>query len=376
MQQLTYVRPGLLEWWDVPEPVIEADTDALVRPFIAARCDGDTFFLKHRLPKLLGVGACLHLVDSSFRHAKDNPFLGPFAYGHECVAEVVSCGPAVKQFQVGQKVVVPWAVSCGHCARCTSGLTSNCGSNSTRLGAYGFGPAFGRHGGMVSDSLRVANADFMLVAVPNEIDPLRLASASDNLSDAYRTVARHLTRDPGAPVLVVGGAAKSIGLYAAALAVALGSSQVDYLDRSGTRLDLAASLGANPVQLRKRSRWFQRGEPARAGGYPISVDASSTTSGLTYALRALAPGGFCTGVGFYLRRRTPVPLWGMYYNSSTLHVGLSQPRADLPGVIALVAQGRLQPERVLTCVADWEDAPKALLEPSTKVAVRRAPLRP
>jgi threonine dehydrogenase-like Zn-dependent dehydrogenase len=375
MRQLTYVRPGVLQWWDVPEPVLEADTDALVRPFIAGRCDGDMFFLKQRLPELLGWGACLHLVDASFRRAKDNPFLGPFAYGHECVAEVVSCGPAVKHFLVGQRVVVPWAVSCGHCAPCKAGLTSNCASNSTRLGAYGFGTAFGRHGGMVSDSLRVPNADFLLVAVPEGLDPIRLASASDNLSDAYRAVARHLQAKPGAPVLVVGGAAKSIGLYAAGCAVALGSSHVDYLDTSATRLGLAASLGANPVELRKRSRWFRRGEPVKAGGYPISVDASSTTSGLAYALRALAPGGFCTGVGFYLRSRTPLPLWGMYYSSATLHVGLSHPRADLPGVIDLVERGLVAPERVLTHVAAWNDAPTALLEPSTKLALRREPLR-
>jgi threonine dehydrogenase-like Zn-dependent dehydrogenase len=375
MRQLTYVRPGVLEWWEAPAPRLEADSDALVRPFVAARCDGDAFFLNHRFPELLRWGACLHLVDSSFRHSRANPFLGPFAYGHECVAEVVSCGPAVKRFKPGQRVVVPWALSCGHCPPCRRGLTSNCTSNSTRLGAYGFGAAFGQHGGMLSDGLRVPNADFMLVAVPEAVDPLRLASASDNLSDAYRTVAGPLSRNPGAAVLVVGGAAKSIGLYAAAFAVALGASQVDYLDTNAARLALAASVKARPVELRMRSRWFERGEPPQPGGYAISVDASSTTRGLTYALRALAPGGHCTGVGFYLRRGTPIPLWRMYLNSSTLHVGLSHPRADLPDVIALVERGVVAPEKVQTCVADWKDAPTALLEPSTKVVIRREPLR-
>ena len=44
MRQLTYIRPGVLEWWDVPQPRLEADTDALVRSFVAARCDGDGSF--------------------------------------------------------------------------------------------------------------------------------------------------------------------------------------------------------------------------------------------------------------------------------------------------------------------------------------------
>jgi len=87
---------------------------------------------------------------------------------------------------------------------------------------------------------------------------------------------RHLKKTPGAPVLIVGGAAKSIGLYAAAGAVAMGSSQVDYWDGSPTRLALASALGANSIELRKNTRWFRRGEPARSEGYPIAVDASST----------------------------------------------------------------------------------------------------
>jgi threonine dehydrogenase-like Zn-dependent dehydrogenase len=374
MRQLTYLRPGVLEWWDVREPQLEADTDALVRPFLAGRCDGDAFFLKHRTPTLLKWGACLHLVDSSFQNSKNNPFLGPFAYGHECVAEVVLPGSAVKRFKRGERVIVPWAISCGRCPPCKAGLTSNCASNSTRLAAYGFGAAFGRHGGMVSDSVRVPNADFMLVAVPDGVDPLRLASASDNLCDGYRTVASQLRRSPGAAVLIVGGAAKSIGLYAAATAVALGASRVDYVDKDAARLSLAAALGANPIELTGRSRWFKRGEPPIPSGYGATVDASSTTSGLSYALRVLAPGGVCTGVGFYLRHGTPLPLWAMYYRSATLHVGLSHPRADLPGVISLVERGALRAEKVLTCVADWNDAPKALLESSTKVVLRRDPL--
>ncbi len=158
------------------------------------------------------------------------------------------------------------------------------------------------------------------------------------------------------------------------MAVALGSTRVDYLDTSRRRLDIAASLGANPLELTKNAAWFRRGEPALRGGYPISIDASSTTAGLSYALNALAPGGNCTGVGFYLRRGTPLPLWKMYLKSASLHVGVAHPRADLPAVLALIQSGRFDPARVTTLVAPWEDAARALLERSTKVVIRREPL--
>jgi alcohol dehydrogenase len=214
----------------------------------------------------------------------------------------------------------------------------------------------------------------MLAGVPPGVNPLAIAIASDNLPDAYRAVAPGLEQWPKAPVLVFGGAARSIGLYAAALAVALGSERVDYLDTSRERLDLAQALGAHPIELRPRSRWFKKGEPALRGGYPISVVASSGVAGLTYALQALSPGGACTAVGFYMRRRTPLRLWRMFLNSSTLHVGISQPRRDLAKVLALLSARPIALERVVTVEAGWDDAPRAFLQDATKVVIRRPPL--
>jgi alcohol dehydrogenase len=377
MRELMFVKAGTLRWRDVAEPTLSCATDALVRPFIAARCDGDAFYLRHDVRKLLAAGAMLHVVDPGFRRAETDPFAGPFAYGHECVAEVLSCGGDVRDFAVGDVVIVPWAISCGHCSPCRAGLTTKCGPGRGEkpVAAFGFGRAFGAHGGMVSDVLRVPWADAMLVGVPQGLDPLALASASDNLCDGYRTVAHHLQRSPGAPVLVVGGGAKSVGLYAAGIAHALGSTHVDYLDTSRSRLEVAARLGANPIELPRKAAWFRAGKPLLAGGYPITVDASSTTAGLAYALAALAPGGVCTGIGFYVRHGTPLPLWNMYLKSATLHVGVAHARADLPALLALLQRGTFDPSIVTSLVAAWDDAPTALLERSTKVVLRREPLR-
>jgi threonine dehydrogenase-like Zn-dependent dehydrogenase len=376
MRELTFIKSGVLRWNDVAEPTLSCPTDVLVRPFIASRCDGDAFYLRHNFRKLLAAGAMLHLIDGEFRRAQSDPFAGPFAYGHECVAEILQCGSEVRNFSAGDVVIVPWAISCGQCSTCGAGLTAKCGParGERPVAAFGFGQAFGTNGGMVSDVLRVPWADSMLVAVPPAVDPLAVASASDNLCDGYRTVAHHLRRSPGAPVLVVGGGAKSIGLYAAGIAHALGSCRVDYVDTCPVRLQMASQLGANPVERAQSARWFRAGEPLLAGGYPIAVDASSTTSGLAYALAALAPGGTCTGVGFYVRQGTPLPLWNMYLKSATLHVGVANARADLPALLDLLQQGNFDPTIVTSLVAAWDDAPSALLERSTKVVLRREPL--
>lgn len=95
MRQLTYVKHRKLKWWDVPEPQLQTPQGALVRPFIAARCDGDSVFLRHDFRNLLRLGAALHLVDPAFATDRDDIFHGPFAYGHECVAEVTAVGEAV-----------------------------------------------------------------------------------------------------------------------------------------------------------------------------------------------------------------------------------------------------------------------------------------
>ena len=374
MRQLMYVGGQRLEWREADEPTLEAATDALVRPLAAARCDGDVPILLRSAGRKLRFGMALRQVDPAVAELfGDPPFQPPFAVGHECVAEVVARGEAVTGVAVGDVVVVPWAISCGACARCESGLTSKCAAaGPTYASAYGFGPALGRWGGMLSERVRVPHADHLLLRVPAGLEPASVASASDNIPDGWRAVAPALRLHPGAPVLVVGGSARSIGLYAAGIAVALGAERVDYLDHDRERLAIAESLGARALELPlKRRRWYEEHAPRRGGPYPISVDASSRADGLCFALRSLAPGGHCTSVGFHFSVGTRLPLMQMYGNCSTLHVGLSHARAHLPDVLALIASGKFSPARVTTRLAAWDDAHEAFLEPTTKVVVHR-----
>jgi alcohol dehydrogenase len=159
------------------------------------------------------------------------------------------------------------------------------------------------------------------------------------------------------------------------MAVALGASRVDYVDHDFERLRIAESLGARAVETRRGAAWFTRYAPRTRGEFRVAVEASSTGAGLRYALRSLSPGGVCTAVGFYFAARTGLPLMQMYANSTTLHVGVSHPRAHLPHVIDLVQRGAFDPLKVATLIADWDDAPDAFTTRTTKVIVRRAHFR-
>ncbi len=376
MRQLTYVRKGVLEWRDAREPALQSPKEAIVRPFVASRCDGDKLPLFNNVTSAMKLGLAIHYLDPLVRDLLgSDPFKGPFPFGHECVAEVTECGAEVWNVKRGDRVIVPWSISCGHCFNCDHDLTSKCtNSGDTLLAAYGFGSAMGPWGGAVSDRLRVPYADAMLVPVPAGVDPVAIASAGDNITDGWRTVAPHLQRYPGAPVLIAGGAAHSIGLYAAGIAAALGSSRVDYLDGSRARLEIAQSLGANPIQIQGGAGWYRKNAPRRSGPYLIGVDASASIAGLNFALRSLAPGGICTGVGYYFMRKAALPLMQMFANSSTLHIGVAHPRADLPRLLAFLQAGKFKPEKVTTLTANWDDAPRAFLERTTKVVVKRDPL--
>ena len=75
---LTFVKKGYLEWREVPAPRILAASDAIVRPIVASRCDGDAVFLFHDFSTALAAGAALHVIDPGVTSLGARPFRGPF----------------------------------------------------------------------------------------------------------------------------------------------------------------------------------------------------------------------------------------------------------------------------------------------------------
>jgi alcohol dehydrogenase len=373
MRELTYIRAGRLEWRERETPRLEEPGDAIVRPFIAGRCDGDTMPIHRRVSRAMQVGIRTGLIDPIVATICGHvPFQGPFAIGHECIAEVVAVGDDVT-LRPGQVVVVPWSVSCGSCCECRRGLTAKCSTTRAKtLAAYGFGPACGPWGGMVADALRVPFADHMLVPVPDGVDPLRVAAASDNLADAWRSVVPGLRRRPGGRVLILGGAAQSIGLYAAGLAVRHGAEVVDYIDDRPERLEIAEKLGARVHRVTKKRKRSHADIPRR--DYDVALEGTSSAAGVDVALRSLAPGGVCQPVGYYLSSDTRVPLMHMYANDATLRIGVSNVRPILPELLEFVATTGFPAEQVTTLTADWDDAPQAYTAHTTELVLHRPTL--
>src|SRR3954453_4807967 len=105
MRALTYAGPEALEWRGAPEPKIESDTEAIVRHVAVATCDIDDLIVSGQAP-----------------------FPAPFALGHEGVADVVDVGDSVTTVKPGDRVLVPFQLSCGTCLACRQSRTGNCES--------------------------------------------------------------------------------------------------------------------------------------------------------------------------------------------------------------------------------------------------------
>jgi alcohol dehydrogenase len=353
MRQWTFIAPGTFERREVPAPKIENGRQAIVRPLAVARCDLDLY---------IATGLA--------------PYPGPFAFGHEAVAEVVDAGEAAN-VQPGSRVVVPFQISCGTCVACGRGFTNSCTAVPMRS-AYGLKPTCGHEwGGALSDLMLVPFADHMLVKAPPNLDPVAIASAADNIPDGWRAVSEPLKQFPGANVLVVGGAAQSVGLYAAGAAVALKAGRVLYLDDDAGRRKAAAAMGATaePLNLGERvakPKPLQGASPlARLVGateqFEITVDASGDPKALSFVVASTAPNGICTSVAIYFGETTPMPLLRMYGKGIVFHTGRVQARPHLPAVLQACAEGHFHPEHVTARVVKFADAPDAMTDPSAKI---------
>ena len=328
MRELTYVARHTVAWREAPDPGLRSDQEAIVAPVAATSCDVDSMILAGR-----------GFIDP------------PFAIGHECVAKVVETGDAVTTVAPGDLVVVPWSINCGACDHCRAGLTAHC-TAVPHMAMYG-APIGGSWGGLFSDLVRVPWADAMLVPLPAGLDPVAMASASDNWSLSWRLVAPHLKNKPGARVLVV--ARGSIGLYVCDIARALGASDVLYVDPDPGHRKLAEAYGARTAETL---------EPVRHG-FDLAVEATGRVDQLALAVKSLAPEGICESAGNHFRPGE-LPLLDMYLTGVTLRIARDNVRNHIPDALDLARSGNVDPAKVVSHVLDWEQLPDALPEKHLK----------
>ncbi len=220
----------------VPDPVLKHPTDILVQVTSTAICGSD-----------------LHLFDGYMPEMKNGDVLG-----HEFMGKVIDIGSAVQHIKVGDRVVVPFCISCGECWFCQNGLTSCCdnsnpGAEKARklmghapAGLFGYSHLTGGYSGGQAEFVRVPWGDVNAFAVPDHLTDEQVLFLTDIFPTGYMA-AENCNIQQGDTVAVWG--CGPVGQFAIRSALMLGACRVIAIDNIPERLQMARDGGAETINF-------------------------------------------------------------------------------------------------------------------------------
>ncbi|MER6440207.1 MULTISPECIES: zinc-dependent alcohol dehydrogenase [unclassified Streptomyces] len=360
----------------VPEPVIEQPDDVIVRITSTGICGSD-----------------LHLYEVL------GPFLEPGdILGHESMGVVEEAGPDVDALAAGDRVVIPFNVSCGTCFMCSQGLHSQC--ETTQVHAYGSGAAFfgytklyGQVPGGQAEYLRVPFGNTLPIKVPDGPADDRFVFLSDVLPTAWQAV-EYAAIPPGGSVTVLG--LGPIGDMATRIAQQRGAGLVIGVDLVDERIERASAHGVKCLDLRRRKK--DLGDAVRAltdgrgtdsvidavgmeaHGNPMTKAAQWATgllpdalaqplmekagvdrlAALYAAIDLVRRGGTVSLSGVYAGAMDPMPMLRMFDKQLQFRMGQANVRRWVPDILPLLTdEDPLGVDTFATHHLPLEEAPQA-----------------
>jgi threonine dehydrogenase-like Zn-dependent dehydrogenase len=327
MKAVVYHGDGLVSVDEVPDPVLQASDDAVVRVRTAAICGSDLHILHGRVPGVF-EGATI---------------------GHEFVGDVVAVGEDVTRFALGDRVIGSFQISDGTCPRCSEGHFNLCPD----MGTLGYGVFVGDLGGAQAEYVRVPHADVNLLGQPHGVPDESAIWIGDVLTTGWYAAAQADVR-PGRDVLVVG--CGPVGLCAAMAVAHLGAGVI-VTDVVGRRLEIARELGWRTIDG-SRSDVSVALEGLTEGGRVASViESVGLPAALRTAIDCCEGGGTVSVIGVHTEFSVELPLMSMFTRALRLHFGGS---CNVQGVweesLAAVRRGVVDPSRLVTHVLPLDEA--------------------
>lgn len=314
---------------EVPDPVLQAPTDAIVRVTMACVCGSD-----------------LHPYHSMPAGDEGVPM------GHEFIGVVEQIGADVTGLAVGDLVISPFAFSDNTCDFCREGLHTSC----VHGGWYGAGGV----GGAQAEKIRVPQAAGTLVTIPSDVDETLLPSLL-TLSDVYLTGyhAAHMGRvGPSTTVTVIGDGA--VGLSAVLAAKHLGAQTIILMGRHTARTDLGRAFGATHVVAERGADGIAKVLEITGGeGTHVVLEAVGHMPAYEQAHAVVRSGGVVSRVGVPQYEDAPVGFGSLFGKNATLTGGPAPVRAYIEAAIPQVLSGEIDPGRVFDADLPLADVAEA-----------------
>jgi threonine dehydrogenase-like Zn-dependent dehydrogenase len=356
---------------DVPEPQILNPRDAIIKITTTAICGSD-----------------LHLYDGYIPTMMKGDILG-----HEFMGEVVETGSAVTNIKVGDRVVVPFTISCGRCFFCKRGLWSCCDNSNPNAAVaetlYGFSPSglfgyshmLGGYAGGQAEYVRVPFADVGPIKIPDGVPDEQVLFLSDIFPTGYMA-AENCNIQRGDTIAVWG--CGPVGQFAIKSAYLLGAERVIAIDDNPDRLRMAAENGLAETLNFDDEEIYEKLKSMTGGMGPdacidaVGLEAHATSIDAMYdrakaamfmatdrphalrqAIYSCRKGGTVSVPGVYGGLLDKFPFGSAFSKGLTFKMGQTHVHIYMQQLLELIELGQIDPSFVITHRLSLEDAPAA-----------------
>ena len=360
-----------LEVKEVPDPKILNPRDAIVKITLTAICGSD-----------------LHLYDGFIPTMRHGDILG-----HEFMGVVVEVGSGVRNLKIGDRVVVPFTISCGSCFSCERKLYSLCENSNPNswmaeklwghspCGIFGYSHLVGGYAGGQAQYARVPYADVGPLKVPESLTDEQVLFLSDIFPTAYMA-AENCNIHPGDTVAIWG--CGPVGLLAIRCAYLLGAERVVAIDRVPERLRMAREkAGAETINYEQQSVLGTLQEMTGGRGPDSCIDAVGMEAhiqgplyaydrvkqalmmetgrpiALREAIMACRNGGTLSVAGVYGGLLDKIPFGSIMNRALTLKTGQTHMQRYMQPLLERIERGEIDPSFVITHRLHLDDAPGA-----------------
>lgn len=358
MKAVTYQGKQEVAVKDVEDPTIQDRQDSIVRITSTAICGSD-----------------LHLYEGNF------PLPIGYVIGHEPMGIVEEIGPDVTNVKVGDRVVIPFTVTCGQCHYCKHDMESQCDNSNPHYdsgGFFGYSEKFGNYPGGQAEYLRVPFSNSTPFVVPQdcELEDESLLFLSDVLPTAYWSVDYSGVK-PGDTVVVLG--CGPIGLMAQQFAWEKGAERVIAVDYLSYRLEHSKKI--NKTETFDFTEYDDMGETLKEitkGGADVVIDCvgmdgkkspleyveqklklqGGTLGPIQIATKAVRKYGTVQLTGVYGGLYNMFPLGPFFVRNITLKMGQAPARHYMPHLYKKIVNGDIDPTKIITHTMPLADASK------------------